>query len=117
MPPSQLKRLKASLREQGLVSPQQSKKQRQGAKNHRSKESGELRAAKLDIVREQSNPFNFKIANVPKFAVAGKHDRQKAGTSRPGVAKSLGEEKVPCGFSSKLQSWLTSRHRDEIPYS
>lgn len=100
MPPSQLKRLKASLREQGIVGPQQSKKQKkQNAQNGASKEKRVHRAAALSGIREQFNPFEYKTsARGPKFDVTTNRTLggriTKSVKARPGVAKSLGEEKV-----------------------
>ncbi|KAH7162760.1 nucleolar protein 14 [Dactylonectria estremocensis] len=74
---SQLKRLKASLREQGIVGPQQSKKQkRRVAQDERARNEKRLhRGAVLDGIREQFNPFDLKhAARGPKFEVT---------TSRP----------------------------------
>lgn len=100
MPPSQLKRLKASLREQGIVGPQKSKKQKkQLAQNGDSNEKRVNRASTLVGIREQFNPFEVKTsARGPKFDVtsnktlSGRITKSVAG--RPGVKKSLGEENV-----------------------
>ena len=71
MPPSQLKRLKASLREQGIVGPQKSKKQkRQNTQNRVDKEKGVRRTTALNGIREQFNPFEYMLpAKGPKFDV------------------------------------------------
>ncbi|KAJ4396987.1 nucleolar complex protein 14 [Gnomoniopsis smithogilvyi] len=97
MPASQLKRLKASLREQGIVGPQQSKKQK---KNHTKDERGRnerrlQRGAALENIREQFNPFQFKTnARGPKFDVTtDKPEKKKGILGRPGMAKALGEER------------------------
>ncbi|TAQ86541.1 hypothetical protein B7494_g5147 [Chlorociboria aeruginascens] len=98
MPPSQLKRLKASLREQGIVGPQQSKKQKkQNAQNGGNKEKRINRNAALSGIREQFNPFEVKTsARGPKFEVTtnktigGRIAKNVKG--RPGVTKGLGEE-------------------------
>ena len=96
MPPSQLKRLKASLREQCLVGPQQSKKQRkQNAQNGGNKEKRVGKKVALDGIREQFNPFEFKTAGkAPKFEVTTNKTKSPATVRRPGVAKSLAEERV-----------------------
>ncbi|KAI0395109.1 Nop14-like protein [Xylariaceae sp. FL0594] len=97
MPGSQLKRLKASLREQGVIGPQQSKKQRQkNAQN--GKVDRNKRAVALEAIREQFNPFDFKHnARGPKFQVTSNRpalgDAAKGITGRPGDAKALGEER------------------------
>jgi nucleolar protein 14 len=95
MPPSQLKRLKASLREQGVVGPQQSKKQKkQNAQNGVSKEKRVNKKVALDGIREQFNPFEFKLAGkAPKFEVTT-NKRTSGVVRRPGVAKGLAEERV-----------------------
>ncbi|KAI0164774.1 Nop14-like protein [Xylariaceae sp. FL1272] len=97
MPGSQLKRLKASLREQGVIGPQQSKKQKrkiaQDGKAHANK-----RAVALESLRDQFNPFDFKHnARGPKFQVTSNRqatgDAAKGITGRPGDAKAAGEER------------------------
>lgn len=97
MPASQLKRLKASLREQGIVGPQQSKKQKKrNAKDERGRNEKRLqRGAALENIREQFNPFQFKTnARGPKFEVTtAKPEKKKGILGRPGVAKALGEER------------------------
>lgn len=99
MPPSQLKRLKTSLREQGVVGPQKSKKQKkQVSKNGVLRDSRIQRNAALQGIREHFNPFEVKAPPRSKYefastrAVAGKFE--KGTISRPGVTKGLGEENV-----------------------
>jgi nucleolar protein 14 len=97
MPPSQLKQLKASLRESGVLAPQQSKKQkRQNAKAGVSAQNRVQRNAALQAIRDRFNPFEIKVASRNKFDVTTRDGGTKpaAGLSRPGVTKSLGEEKV-----------------------
>ncbi|KAI0459388.1 nucleolar protein 14 [Xylaria acuta] len=97
MPGSQLKRLKASLREQGVIGPQQSKKQRRKiAQNGRVNTN--KRAAALESIREEFNPFDFKHnARGPKFQVTSNRpalgDAAKGIAGRPGDAKAMGEER------------------------
>lgn len=98
MPPSQLKQLKSSLRESGIVGQQKSKKQkRRDAKTGAGARDRNQRNAALQAIREQFNPFEIKapVKNV-KFDVTTRDGgSQKAGGNvRPGVTKSLGEEKV-----------------------
>lgn len=95
MPPSQLKRLKASLREQGIIGPQQSKKQKkQNAQNGVSKEKKVSRNVALTGIREQFNPFEYKEdSRKPKFEATTEHSAKKA-IRRPGLQKSLEEEAV-----------------------
>jgi nucleolar protein 14 len=100
MPPSQLKRLKTSLREQGIVGPQKSKKQKkQNSQSGANNEKRIQRATALNGIREKFNPFEFKTsARGPKFDVTGNRTGGvggvKARKARPGVTKSLGEETV-----------------------
>ena len=93
MPPSQLKRLKASLREQGITGPPKSKKQKKAASkdaNHR-----EQKASALAAIRESFNPFEFKhLARPKKFDYVSTQPENgvKKILGRPGVTKSAGEE-------------------------
>ena len=93
MPPSQLKRLKASLREQGITGPQKSKKQKKAQNknaNHRAQ-----RATALAEIRESFNPFDFKhLARPKKFEYVSNQPGNASNhvLGRPGVTKSQGEE-------------------------
>ncbi|KAG8623584.1 hypothetical protein KVT40_008560 [Elsinoe batatas] len=91
MPPSQLKRLKASLREQGLVGPQKSKKQKKSGRDQSVDQRLQKQAA-LQQIRDSFNPFEIKApARTAKFANAA--DRNGPATvGRPGVTKSIGEK-------------------------
>ncbi|KAF2707594.1 Nop14-like protein [Pleomassaria siparia CBS 279.74] len=92
MPPSQLKRLKASLREQGITGPQKSKKQKKTQNknaDHRAQQT-----AALTSIRESFNPFEFKTLARPKkfeYTTNRPQDVKKI-LGRPGVTKSMGEE-------------------------
>ncbi|KAK1241720.1 hypothetical protein MKX07_007543 [Trichoderma sp. CBMAI-0711] len=95
---SQLKRLKASLREQGITGPQKSKKQRRKqAQEDPSRNDKRLqRGVVLEGIREQFNPFDLKhAARGPKFEVTT--NSPKPGNAsikgRPGLAKAAAEEK------------------------
>ncbi|KFH47867.1 nucleolar complex protein-like protein [Hapsidospora chrysogenum ATCC 11550] len=92
---SQLKRLKASLREQGIVGPQQSKKQkRKNAQDERARNEKRLqRGVVLEGIREQFNPFDLKHAKAPKFEVTSNRPTTSAIKGRPGQAKAASEEK------------------------
>jgi nucleolar protein 14 len=101
MPPSQLKRLKASLREQGLSNQQKSKKQKKQAVSTKSTSERNNRAAALQQIRDSFNPFEHKsISSRPeKFSSTSISNRNngagggyKAVLHRPGVSKSRGEE-------------------------
>ncbi|KAI8965965.1 Nop14-like protein [Daldinia sp. FL1419] len=94
---SQLKRLKASLREKGVIGPQLSKKQKK--KNAQDGKANNNRrfqkAADLEGIREEFNPFDLKHnARGPKFQVTtNKPAANNATKGRPTEAKSLGEER------------------------
>lgn len=114
MPPSQLKRLKASLREQGIVGPQKSKKQKkQIAQNGTNKDKRVNRTAALAGIREQFNPFEIKAnARGPKFEVTnartvGGASGSKSVKARPGVTKGLGEENVRIQYTLLMKPILT----------
>lgn len=96
MPPSQLKRLKVSLREQGITGQQKSKKSKKRS-NAPSAEQRIRRGAALASIRESFNPFEVKQPTRPnKFGVTS--NKTIAGNNgavvygRPGVTKSVGEE-------------------------
>jgi nucleolar protein 14 len=103
MPASQLKRLKASLREQGITGPQKSKKQKksQHASGEKATAQRVQRGAALQQIRESFNPFEYKAANTgrpEKFVSASqsnihgtKGGKYKDILHRPGVSKSNGE--------------------------
>ncbi|KAF9879867.1 rRNA maturation protein [Colletotrichum karsti] len=97
---SQLKRLKSSLKEQGIIGPQKSKKQkRQFAQEEKAKNDKRLqKSAALGQIREQFNPFDLKHnPRGPKFEVTSNRPPTGAAAKgingRPGVAKSLGEQR------------------------
>ncbi|PNH47750.1 hypothetical protein VD0004_g608 [Verticillium dahliae] len=84
---SHLKRLKSSLREQGLTGPQKSKKQkRQIANDGKAKNDKRLnRTEALNQIREQFNPFDLKHnARGPKFEVTT--NRPPTGNAAKGIA-------------------------------
>ncbi|EXJ86975.1 hypothetical protein A1O3_03930 [Capronia epimyces CBS 606.96] len=91
MAPSQLKQLKASLREHGVLGPQKSKKQKKATSKDGQKRL--QRNAALEGIRERFNPFEVKApARKEKFEFAsGKHSKPAVG--RPGVTRGLGEER------------------------
>lgn len=99
MPPSQLKQLKASLRDSGVIRPQQSKKQkRENAKTGASAQNRNQRNAALQAIRDRFNPFEIKApTNRSKFEATTRDGPSTAAKGyRPGVTKSLGEERVGC---------------------
>lgn len=97
MPPSQLKQLKASLRDSGVIRPQQSKKQkRENAKTGAAAQNRNQRNAALQAIRDRFNPFEIKApSNRSKFESTTRDGDSKSTKGyRPGVTKSLGEERV-----------------------
>ena len=97
MPPSQLRKLKSSLRETGVLGPQKSKKQKkQLSKNGGARDGQMRRSAALANIREQSNPFDIRApARLKKNAVISRQGTEGTAnsrvTARPGLAKALGE--------------------------
>lgn len=96
MPASQLKRLKASLREQGVTGPQKSKKQKKEQKGRSGQERIDRNVA-MQQIRDSFNPFEMRQASRPaKFESASlqpaKTGRYKDILHRPGVTKSAGEQ-------------------------
>ncbi|KAK4565522.1 nucleolar complex protein 14 [Recurvomyces mirabilis] len=96
MPPSQLKALKSSLREKGIVGPQKSKKQK---KSNHNRQNPQDRQAALQQIRDNFNPFELRQSARPaKFASVSVKDIRNGGGKyaqvlhRPGVTKSAGEE-------------------------
>lgn len=100
MAPSQLKQLKDSLRQNGLVGSQQTKKQKKrNSKNGTLQEKRLQRSAALQGIRERFNPFEVKApARGNKFEVTSNKtiggQSTKGTQGRPGATKSLGEERV-----------------------
>ncbi|KAI1917168.1 nucleolar complex protein 14 [Ophidiomyces ophidiicola] len=95
MAPSQLKRLKASLREKGIIAQQQSKKQKkQNAKSGATAASKAHRHNVLQELREQFNPFEARAPARPsKFAVTTSRGTSETVRHRPGVTRGLGEQR------------------------
>ena len=93
MPGSQLKQLKASLRESGFVGPQKSKKQKkQAIKSNAANDRWIARSEALENIRERFNPFEARASTrANKFQFANSHNGPKP-VGRPGVTKGLGEE-------------------------
>src|ERR1700753_3881135 len=65
MPPSQLKRLKASLRDQDITGAQKPKKQKKGSGGRKPASDLIQRDVALQQIRESFNPFEFKAASRP----------------------------------------------------
>jgi nucleolar protein 14 len=102
MAPSQLKQLKASLRETGVLGPQQSKKQRKA--NSKDAQKRVQRNAALETVREKFNPFEVKApARRQKYEVFSNKEA-KPSVRRPGVTRGLGEERRRETLLRELQS-------------
>lgn len=101
MPASQLKRLKASLRAEGLIGPQPSKTEKKRQRKSGVSEDRKIRrVSALQNIREQFNPFETQIPSQQraKFEVTSLKNVngkvQKSVKGRPGVSKGYGEEKV-----------------------
>jgi nucleolar protein 14 len=95
MPPSQLRRLKESLRKEGITGPQKSKKEK---KQGLSTEQKIRRHAALHSIRESFNPFEVKHLSRPvKRDITTPQTLKGAGSKavlgKPGVTKSLGEQR------------------------
>nr|KAK5434791.1 nucleolar complex protein 14 [Exophiala xenobiotica] len=102
MAPSQLKQLKASLRDHGVLGPQKSKKQRKATSKDAQKRS--QRNAALESIRERFNPFEVKApARKDKFEVASGRKAQPS-LGRPGVTRGLGEERRRETLLKEMQS-------------
>ena len=102
MAPSQLKRLKASLRENGVLGPQKSKKQRKAT----GKDAQKLaqRTAALEGIREQFNPFEVKApARREKFEYVNSKIAKPV-VGRPGVTRGFGEERRRETLLKEMQS-------------
>ncbi|KAK6505407.1 nucleolar complex protein 14 [Arthrobotrys musiformis] len=90
--PSQLKRLRESLKNAGVIGqPQKSKKAKKRARQNKSGNDARLsREAALESIREEFNPFEIKKTK-EKFSVAG--GRKVKGTEgKPSVSKQIGED-------------------------
>lgn len=101
MAPSQLKQLKASLHGSGILEPQTIKKQKDKGKKSGSAANSKLyRNAAIKSIREKSNPFEVRAPSRPsKFAVTTRDRDASSIQHRPGVSRSLTEERV-CSFPS-----------------
>ncbi|KAJ5326075.1 hypothetical protein MYU51_010759 [Penicillium brevicompactum] len=107
MPPSQLKQLKASLRDNGVLGPQKSKKEkRQNAKTGVGAKNRNQREVALQAIRDRFNPFEIKSTNKSsKFDVTTRDGNTTAGGgARPGVTKSLGEERRRATLLKEMNS-------------
>lgn len=92
MPPSQLKMLKAALKDKGVIGPTQSKKQKRKISGDKKRVD---KRAVLASLNEQFHPFDFKHnARGPKFPVTTNRPIGNGINGRPIQARSAGEEKV-----------------------
>ena len=99
MAPSQLKKLRLSLRESGVVGPQKSKKQKKQARKSGASREGRLqRNEALQNIRDKFAPFEAKGPARNKFDFVSRNGvvgtASKGVVGRPGVTKGLGEENV-----------------------
>ena len=103
MAPSQLKQLKASLHEHGVLGPHKSRKARK--QTSKDAEKRLQRNAALQGIRERFNPFELKQpARKDKFDVTSNKPVKKNAPGRPGVTKGLGEEKRRVTLLKEIQS-------------
>ncbi|KAI1455717.1 Nop14-like protein [Annulohypoxylon moriforme] len=126
MPGSQLKRLKTSLKEKGVIGPQLSKKQKKrNAQDGKSNNNRRFqKAAELKGIREEFNPFDLKHnARGPKFQVTtNRPANSNAAKGRPSEAKSLGEERrrqtllVELNRRNKVGGILDRRFGENDPF-
>ena len=120
MPPSQLKRLKASLREQGINPSKKAKKHKKKSHRENSNPKAQHNAA-LSRIQESFNPFEFKtLARPKKFNITVNRSATPNGmVGRPGVTKSLGEETVRflilCGLDTMANNIISQRRRTLLP--
>lgn len=102
MAPSQLKQLKQSLRDNGVLGPQKSKKQRKSTAKDAQKRL--QRNAALEGIRDRFNPFEVKApARKEKYQVASARV-SKSSVDRPGVTRGLGEERRRDTLLKEIQS-------------
>ena len=102
MPPSQLKQLKASLHDHGVLGPQKSRKQRKA--NSKDAQKRLQRNTALENIRERFNPFETKTAPRPaKYAVVSNKETKPL-VGRPGVTRGLGEERRRETLLREIQS-------------
>ena len=100
MPPSQLKGLKASLRKQGILRPQESKKQKkQNSQIGGSKDKRVNRTEALNTIRDQFNPFEYKWSKAPRFdatSIKNPGGKESKGSivGSPSASKSLDAKQV-----------------------
>lgn len=102
MAPSQLKQLKQSLRDHGVLGPQKSKKQRKSTAKDAQKRL--QRNAALEGIRDRFNPFEVKApARKEKYQIASSRV-SKSSIDRPGVTRGLGEERRRDTLLKEMQS-------------
>ncbi|RPA81375.1 Nop14-like protein [Ascobolus immersus RN42] len=90
MAPSQLKRLKSSLRQAGLVGQQKPSGKKGKKTGGTGSESRVERSIKLQNIREEFNPFDLKQTK-QKWEVSGR-EKQKGVKGQPGISKQAGED-------------------------
>jgi nucleolar protein 14 len=103
MAPSQLKQLKATLHDHGVLGLQKSKKARRQISQDADKRL--QRNAALQSIRERFNPFEVKqLVRKEKFDVLSNKPVERNGPGRPGVTKGLGEERRRATLLKEIQS-------------
>lgn len=112
MPPSQLKRLKVSLREHGIVGPQKSRKNVKNVRKNINQERKVTRELALASIREQLNPFEYKPSQSRSKLETTSQNITKIPTGRPSTKKSYEEETVQLNplniFTNIINNLLTA---------
>lgn len=103
MPSSQLKTLRQSLREQGFVGQQRSKKRKRQTPDVTLRAAKVQRSHALQQIRDQLNPFDVRpnaSAKFESFANDVPHGEQRV--NHPGLAKARGEANVSSAVAIQL---------------
>ena len=101
MPPSQLKQLKHSLRENGITNSSQSKKRKRDDSSVAQDRAH--RQAVLENLRDNFKPFDKKANSRPRkfeaLSLENYRSKNKSVVGRPGLSKARGEEIVCCNLA------------------
>ena len=95
---SQLKQLKAALKENGLTGQTNVKRKGKGSKRAPSETRRDDREEKIQRIREQFNPFEIKT-NKTKYETNGKF--VKGAQGKPGISKQIGEDQRKAAWEAK----------------
>ena len=97
---SQLKQLKAALKESGLTG-QTNVKKKKGTKKAPSDTRRDDKQEVISKIREQFNPFEIKVNRKKKEYDTSK---MRGGQGKPGISKQIGEEQRMAAYQSKKAS-------------